>query len=245
MGNVKKEGDQVAVPATEPRNNEGAAEVFRAADELPEETRVSWAISACRHIRKRKLASWNSTHCSRVDLATSCIGRLQCPHSVEVCSSLSSLLAYRPLRSRSRKATRAAGPQAARHQQMMPAAGPPMALTQIPARPQPATPTVRPTIAPALLRDQNRPEVRNQLRQRRLRRSGKPAPFPPGQTLQSGASSLQSGASAGFRVYSNELGSPTSLWGGPDLKGAERASNAKWRLRMWGRCAIRSEVSLF
>ena len=44
MGNVKKECDQVAVPATEPRNNEAAAEVFRAADESPEETSVSWAI---------------------------------------------------------------------------------------------------------------------------------------------------------------------------------------------------------
>lgn len=147
---------------------------------------------ACRHIRKKKPASRNSTHSSRVDLATSCTGRLPCPHSVEVCSSLSSLLAYRPLRSRSRKATRAAGPPAVRHQQMMPAAGPPMALSQIPAQPQPATPTVQPTIAPVLLRAQNRPEVRNQLRQRRLRRSSKPAPFHPGQPLQSGAS-------AGFR----------------------------------------------
>jgi hypothetical protein len=127
---------------------------------------------ACCHIRKKKPASRNSAHSSRVDLATSCTGRLPCPHSVEVCSSLSSLLAYRPLRSRSRKATRAAGPPAVRHQQMMPAAGPPMALSQIPAQPQPATPTVQPTIAPALLRRQSPPEVRSQLHQRRLRRSG-------------------------------------------------------------------------
>ena len=188
MGNVKKEGDQVAVPATEPRNNEGAAEVFRAADESPEETRVSWPVPARCHIRKKKLASWNSAHSSRVDLATSCIGRLQCPHSVEVCSSLSSLSAYRPLRSRSRKAMRAAGPRAAWHQRMTPAAGPPMALSQIPTQPRPATPMVRPRIAPALLRDQNRPEVRNQLRQRRLRRSSNPATFHPGQPVQSGAS---------------------------------------------------------
>jgi hypothetical protein len=54
---------------------------------------------------------------------------------------------------------------------MMPAAGPPMTLSQIPAQPQPATPTVQPTIAPTLLRGQNRPEVRSQLHQRRLRRS--------------------------------------------------------------------------
>jgi hypothetical protein len=124
------------------------------------------------HIRKKKAASWNSAHSSRVDLATSCIGRLPCPHSVEVSSSLSSLLAYRPpLRSRSRKAMRAAGPRAAWHQQMTPAAGPLMALSQIPAQPQPATPAVRPTIALALLPDRNRPEARNLLRQRRLRRS--------------------------------------------------------------------------
>lgn len=35
------------------------------------------------------------------------------------------------------------------------------------------------------------------------------------------------------------------MWGGPDLEGAERASNAKRRLRMWGQCDIRSEVGLF
>jgi hypothetical protein len=118
------------------------------------------------HTGKKKPASWNSAHSSRVDLATSCIGRLPCPHSVEVCSSLSSLLAYLPQRSRNRKATRAAGPRAAWHQQMTPAAGPQMALSQILTPPQPATPTVLPTIASALLLDQNRPEVRNQLRQR-------------------------------------------------------------------------------
>lgn len=132
---------------------------------------MSRASSFCFHIRKKKLAKRNSAHSSRVDLAISCIGRLPCPHSVEVCSSLLSLLAYRPLRSPSRKATRAAGPPAVRHQQMMPAAGPPMVLSQIPAQPQPATPAVRPTIAPALLRGQNRPGVRSQLHQRRLRRS--------------------------------------------------------------------------
>jgi hypothetical protein len=113
---------------------------------------------------------------SRVDLATSCIGRLPCPHSVEVCSSLPSLLAYRPQRSRNRKVTRAAGPRAEWHQQMTPAAGLPMALSQILTPPQPATPTVLPTIAPALLLDQNRPEVRNQLRQRRRRRSSNLVP---------------------------------------------------------------------
>ena len=43
------------------------------------------------------------------------------------------------------------------------------------------------TMAPALLRDQNRPEVRSQLRQRRLRRSSNPATFHPGQPGQSGA----------------------------------------------------------
>jgi hypothetical protein len=188
------------------REQGGAAAVFR-----PSMNRLK--KRAC-HGRPPPLSYWQKEAgelelgtFNRVDLATSCIGRLPCPHSVEVCSSLSSLLAYRPQRSRNRKATRAAGPRAAWHQQMTLAAGPPMALSQILTPPQPATPTVLRTIAPALLLDQNRPEVRNQLRQRRRRRSSNLVP-------SFTAQPVQSGASLAYQGFTVTAWSPNFVWGG-------------------------------
>jgi hypothetical protein len=168
---------------------------------------------------KKKPASWNSAHSAELTWQHLVIGRLPCPHSVEVCSSLPSLLAFRPQRSRNRKATRAAGLRAAWHQQMTPAAGPPMALSQILTPPQPATPTVLPTIAPALLLDQNRPEVRNQLRQRRRRRSSNLVPS----LRHSPCNPAHPWLTRGLLLLAG--GAPTLLWGGADLEG--RKSHSK------------------
>ena len=126
---------------------------------------------------------------------------------------------------------------------MTPAAGPPMALSQMPTQPQPATPMVRPRIAPALLPDQNRPEVRNQLRQRRLRRSSNPATFHPGQPVQSGAS-LASLYTCGCFTLTRRR-SPNFVVGRsrPERGGACEQCEAE--AAHVGQCDIRSEVSLF
>jgi hypothetical protein len=122
---------------------------------------------------------------------------------------------------------------------MMPAAGPPMALSQIPAQPQPATPTVQPTIAPTLLRGQNRPEVRSQLHQRRLRRSSN--------LYIQGASARAIWRISGLRHTDSRV-VYYSWRAGPWVVRAERGRGCEQSeagAARVGQCVIRSEVSLF